>query len=126
MCEDRPRRVQRSRRKGATTPPGTVYVGRPTIYGNPFRLERFGHARSVKLYARWAEGRLGDLTLEQLGFGPHEIESLHRWRTRLVQQIPLLRGKKLQCWCPLTSRWCHADVLLKLANEELPAIGRAA
>ena len=31
-----PVRVQRRREKGWTTPDGTVYVGRPTKYGNPF------------------------------------------------------------------------------------------
>src|SRR4051812_4527708 len=33
-----PRRVQRSRAKGWRTPPDAVYVGRPTVYGNPFRI----------------------------------------------------------------------------------------
>jgi hypothetical protein len=27
-----------------------------------------------------------------------------------------LRGKSLACWCAVTDRWCHADVLLELAN----------
>jgi hypothetical protein len=34
-----------------------------------------------------------------------------------------LRGKDLACWCPLVDKDgnpvpCHADVLLKIANEE--------
>lgn len=121
-----PRRVQRSRRKGYKTPPGTIYVGRPTVFGNPFHSEKFGHAKSVKLYQQWVDGRLGDLTLEKMGFDGAEIDSLHRWRMRLAAAIPRLRGHDLQCWCPVNSRWCHANILLRLANEPLPAIVAAA
>ena len=31
-----PKRIQRRRTKGWRMPPGVVYVGRPTIFGNPF------------------------------------------------------------------------------------------
>jgi len=31
-----PRRIQRKRVKGYRLPPGAVYVGRPTLFGNPF------------------------------------------------------------------------------------------
>jgi hypothetical protein len=33
-----PKRIQRKRTKGWKIPEGAVYVGRPTIYGNPFHL----------------------------------------------------------------------------------------
>jgi hypothetical protein len=45
-----------------------------------------------------------------------EIEALQRWRARLLPRLQQLAGKDLQCWCPLTSPWCHADVLLNTAN----------
>lgn len=107
-----PRRHQRSRRKGIRTPDGLIYVGRPTVYGNPFNFKRFGHARSVGLYRCWIERRLGALSLGKLGFCPSEIDALLRWRHRLEQALPRLVGADLQCWCPATSRWCHADVLI--------------
>jgi hypothetical protein len=107
-----PRRHQRSRRKGVRTPDGVIYVGRPTVYGNPFNFKRFGHARSVALYRCWIERRIGALSLGRLGFGPHEIDALFRWRHRLDAELPRLVGADLQCWCPVTSRWCHADVLI--------------
>lgn len=31
-------RVQRRRTKGWRMPPGAVYVGRPTVWGNPYRV----------------------------------------------------------------------------------------
>jgi hypothetical protein len=112
-----PKRLQRSRKRGAKLPDGVVYVGRPTLFGNPFRHERFGHARSVLLHDKWLEASLSDMELEQRGFCPAEIEALHRLRERIQRNLIRLRGKNLACWCPTTSRFCHADTLLRLANE---------
>ena len=39
-------------------------------------------------------------------------------RRRVLASLPELHGLNLACWCPST-RPCHADLLLKLANEEL-------
>ena len=46
------------------------------------------------------------------------------WRSRPVDLAPL-RGRDLACWCPLEDEHgnhvpCHADVLLDLANREVP------
>lgn len=111
-----PRRLQRSRRKGATTPEGARYCGRPTKYGNPFQVRRFGHMKAVNLHRRWLRGRLGALSLERLGFSSHEIDALFRLRARILHDIHELAGVDLVCWCPLTSP-CHVDTLLRLAAE---------
>lgn len=108
------RRLQRSRRRNTRTPPGAYYGGRPGLLANPFDSGRFGHARSVKLHARWIEGRLGALTLERLGFDPVEIDALSRLRKRVLDFLPRLVGRDIECWCPLTSRWCHVITLLAL------------
>ena len=113
-----PRRLQRSRRAGAVTPRGAIYVGRPTRWGNPFeRRNRIGHARSVILHASWLADDLTPYILSRAGFGEHEIAALYRWRKRLVVRLHHLRGADLECWCPLTSPWCHVDTLLRLANR---------
>jgi hypothetical protein len=115
----RPQRLQRPRGRGVERRPseGAIYVGRPTIFANPFGAKRFGHVRSVILHRRWITFRLGALSLERLGFTPHEIDALGRWRSRLIDRLPAIAGCDLQCWCPSTSKWCHADTLLALANE---------
>lgn len=69
-------------------PPDSVYVGRPSAWGNPFR-----GPDAVSRYRRWVEWK----GLEMLPF-----------------TAPLV-GKTLVCWCPLDQP-CHADVLLELAN----------
>lgn len=100
-----PRRIQRSRRKGWTMPSNTVYVGRPTKWGNPFVPADIDEATSnadarldCVLSFREAIRRADRVYIE---FDPADIKEL--------------RGKNLACWCPLHLP-CHADVLLKLAN----------
>lgn len=90
-----PRRIQRKRTKGWRMPDGAVYVGRPTIYGNPFPYQI-----DFRLWLNGAKGTGGG-GLRRLS---------------LLARIPELRGKDLACWCPL-NRPCHADVLLELANS---------
>ena len=48
------RRIQRSRRKGFRMPENAIYVGRPTMWGNPFEHRKWGHAKATILHERWA------------------------------------------------------------------------
>lgn len=74
-------------------PKNTVYVGRPTRWGNPFFV---GPAeKRVQLYERWITTQMPAL---------------------LSEARKVLRGKNLACWCG-PGEPCHADVLLWLANE---------
>lgn len=124
-------RIQRKRTKGWRMPEGAVYVGRPSRWGNPFRIyhghtsvgpswwmarESWKHIPAdecIYAYVSSSE-RMGNgeavelfrtlLTVRQRDEG----ERLREWLTPLV-------GRDLACWCPLDQP-CHADVLLKLAN----------
>jgi len=99
-------------------PPGTLYVGRPTIWGNPFLHP--DPAEAVAAYRRLiAEGGTQCFTLEPGGlqfarnFHPN---CLHWSYPNFVREhIAQLRGFHFACWCPL-DRPCHADALLDLAN----------
>ena len=111
----RAQRICRSRKKGARLPEGAIYIGRPTIWGNPF-MGRWGHARSVILHREWLRGRIGALTLEQnMHFCPAEIDALDRLRGRVLTSLHRLAGHDLACWCPLSSEWCHGETLLDMA-----------
>lgn len=112
-----PKRLTKSRRKGYRRPDNSRYVGRPTMFGNPFTMQRFGHAKSVILHRAWLNGQLGDLTLEKLQFCPAKIEALHRLRRRVLDNLHTLIGLDLVCWCPQTSDWCHATTLLEMAAK---------
>lgn len=95
-----PQRIQRKRTKGWKMPENTVYVGRPSYWGNPF-LHGHGNIEKmrpilVELFRDWIEN---DIDAEDLR-----------------NNIHLLRGKNLACWCPI-GQPCHADVLLEHANQ---------
>ena len=112
-----PKRIQRRRTKGYRLPEGAVYVGRPTIWGNPFKVVGVG--------GRWTvvddNGR--DYRENPCGWvckddAARKACRLFRIRMEIERdEIPIyeLRGKDLACWCPLDAP-CHADVLLCLAN----------
>lgn len=105
-----PRRIQRRRTKGCRMPEGAVYVGRPTKWGNPFKV---GDEITTFPYR--------DV------FGPtvrdpaHAVEIFTSYARITVAYEDLARhalaGRDLACWCPLDQP-CHADVLLTIANTE--------
>ena len=75
-------------------PPNTVYVGRPTKWGNPFKIGVDGNRQEVIRKYR-----------QYLLSNP-----------KLLSQLEELKDKNLACWCsPLP---CHGDVLLELANKK--------
>lgn len=99
------KRIQRKRTKGWQMPAGTIYVGRPTKWGNPFVISEERDARDAVLaFHSW-------LTVDGVTAGiPDE-------KKKILESLEELRGKDLACWCPI-GQPCHADVLLKLANFE--------
>lgn len=76
-------------------PHDAVYIGRPSMWGNPFPLTKNTNRQEViEKYTNW-------IVLQ-----PHLIEAakLH------------LRGKDLVCFCaPLL---CHGDVLQMIAEQD--------
>jgi hypothetical protein len=107
-------------------PAGAVYVGRPTRFGNPFTVAKYGI-----------------VTVEQFRCLLIERHRNPEWLTRWpypgdAEIRAALAGRDLVCWCPLPTRtdveaaaWlgrpvdepidlCHADVLLRVANGGQP------
>lgn len=71
-----------------------VYIGRPSIWGNPFIIGKDGTREDVvRKYEEWI--------LNQ---------------PELLKRVSELKGKVLACWC--SPEACHGDVLSKLANKE--------
>lgn len=80
-------------------PSNTVYVGRPGKWGNPFSVKNSGsQARAVELYQDWIR--------REIEIASKNLEEIKRE----------LKGRNLACWCKLDEP-CHADILLRLANE---------
>lgn len=108
-----PKRIQRQRTKGWRMPEGAVYVGRPTRWGNPWRVEPFMGGWSVD--ANGHEDVYEDKTAAMQ-------RAVDQFRSVLLLAGPdypglaPLRGHDLACWCQLDQP-CHADVLIDLANR---------
>ena len=113
----RPVRIQLSRRKGFDLQTlsrkfnglDAVKVSRPGRWGNPFVV-------STRL-------KPGTRIGAEYTAVPSIEEAVETFRELLLQQPELveearreLRGKNLACWCA-HNQPCHADVLLKLAND---------
>lgn len=113
------REVQRRRSAGWKTPVGTVYVGRPTRWGNPFLVYRTITIQASELGIRV---RSLDSTIEIEVGGVAESIGLYRvWLHRMIELhrragedfLGPLVGKNLSCWCPVG--WnCHRRVLLEV------------
>ena len=83
-------------------PSGSIYIGRPSIWGNPF-----SHIN----------GTLAEFKVN------NRDEAVESYRAYLYSNPELmakvkqeLRGKNLVCFCAPKS--CHGDVLLEVANSE--------
>ena len=74
-------------------PPGAVYIGRPSIWGNPFVIGKDGTRDEVVA----------------------KFEAYVRNKPDLLAQLPKLAGRDVVCWCAPAR--CHGDVLIKMANE---------
>ncbi len=109
-------------------PEGAVYVGRPTKWGNPWKVVPTGRepglfGGKVTVYTVEGPGQFFAGTDENQSRAADYAVSLYRaWLARLGPIVDELRGYDLACWCPLEDElgapWpCHADVLLELANE---------
>lgn len=94
-------------------PPGSyTYIGRGSIYGNPFThldlattkatVQVSSREESVQAYEDWLRGTAWqDFEQDRRGM--------------ILRSLPKLRGKRLGCYCkPLA---CHGDVLVKLVQE---------
>lgn len=109
----KPMRLQLSRKRGfdlqgvsrLVNGLPAVHVGRPSIFGNPFKVGEDGDAATC--VARF-ERALKAAKIKSLGTRPDTA--------RILREIHRLKGKNLACWCA-PGNPCHAEVLLEWANR---------
>lgn len=107
-------------------PDGAIYVGRPTVWGNPFGGCGLPVPATVVLYGNAARGIWRPDALLALAVsdatGQQVYAAMLAWTKRMGDH-PLhmirahLTGRDLVCWCREGDP-CHGDVLLELANRE--------
>jgi Domain of unknown function (DUF4326) len=115
-----PYRFQLSRAKGWRMPPNSINVARPSRWGNSFLPTQVGLVFPFNG---------DDYPIVRLRTAPSLDLCLDLYAVRLRCLMTVdehflepLRGKNLGCWCPLQDKHgnpmpCHADILLRLANE---------
>ena len=121
------KRIQRKRTKDWNNPLGTIYVGRPSKWGNPFKvgtyLNAWGKAfiaikltdKPEEIHKIYQSGLFDEKIILENSLKWYEL-----WLNFMIESDHInpkdLKGANLSCWCKLTEK-CHADILLKLANK---------
>lgn len=123
-----PIRLQRQRTRGWRTPTGAVFVGRGTIFGNPFTVvdalaEGFAdtedEARHACVVAHRDWLNSDPAYRDQYAVGGRLYD-----RNKVLAALPALAGHDLTCWCRPPARGqadiCHAATLLAMAAQMAP------
>lgn len=110
-----PKRYQRRRTLGSKMPESAVYVGRPTKWGNPYRVEPDATQIVTHPNGSWwtcfngaAAFAVGQFRVDLV---TGELPGI-----TVADVVRELQGRDLVCWCRLDQP-CHADVLLEVANR---------
>lgn len=106
-------RIQRKRQKGWKMPKNTQYVGRPTKWGNPFKVvkEEGWWVVKDKEGNYWGEPYFQE---EKAIAKALECYEGHLDALLLMKKLDLneLKGKHLACFCSLHKR-CHVDTIFQ-------------
>ena len=103
-----PKRIDRKRTAGWRMPKNTVYVGRPTRWGNPYPVTP----------AKDRDPGVPEETYYELAVDKFRFWLLSPAADDYWEQVRQeLKGKDLACWCS-EDKPCHADLLIQIANEE--------
>lgn len=102
-------------------PENTVYVGRGSIWGNPYRVvAQYKNGPFDVYHDDWFLGQSTSREYAQSMAVNKYLEARENYRHNIPDDPMIrgeLRGKNLACWCAEGTP-CHADVLLRLANHE--------
>ena len=87
-----PKVINKRHLSGGKMPEGARYIGRPSRWGNPFKLGRDGNRDEIMdKYAEWLAERLNDETFRK-------------------ELLKLSKATALVCWCKPEK--CHGDLLV--------------
>ena len=91
-----PKRIQCNSKTCWNLPVNAVYVGRPSIWGNPYKIGIDGNREEViSKYKAYLQ--------DKLKLNPAFLDSL--------------KEKDLACWCSLNQS-CHVDIILEFLEKQ--------
>lgn len=73
-----------------------VYIGRGSIWGNPFTVQEYGRDIAISMYELYMRDRI-------------------KIFPEIIDELLELKGKTLGCFCK--PQPCHGDILIKLIQE---------
>lgn len=76
-----------------------VYIGRPSIWGNPYSHK---------------DGTMAEFKVANRQEAIEKFEEYLLKNQELMDKLPELKGKTLGCWCKPKS--CHGDILKKYVD----------
>lgn len=86
--------------------PNDVYIGRPSVLGNPYAIGKHGTRDEVcELYAAWLADKVAAKDRKVVG----ELNRI--WKKAKVGKVYLV------CWC--APKRCHGDEIKKLIESKL-------
>lgn len=74
-----------------------VYIGRPSIFGNPFTVEEFGRGEAIRLYEHWFNDKI-------------------KTDPKFRKEVLGLYGKNLVCHC--APDLCHGEIIAEWLEYE--------
>jgi hypothetical protein len=123
-----PVRYQRTRLAGWQAPPGAVFIGRGTEWGNPATVS--DRQRGGIYWVRTGPddprpARFTDRRAAHEAAVEHYRERLRQNPDFVARIRRVLRGRDVMCWCPVADEDgrrfpCHGDLLLCVAAGGSP------
>ena len=74
-----------------------IYIGRPSIFGNPFSIAKYGREECIEKYKEYFYRRIKD-------------------DKRFREAVLKLKGKTLGCFCK--PEICHGDIIVDYLNKK--------
>lgn len=86
--------------------PYDIYIGRPSLWGNPYTHHKDKKTKAEFIVDTREEAVEKYREYISNGEGKHLLDKLHE-----------LEGKTLGCWC-MPNKSCHGDILIELVEEK--------
>jgi hypothetical protein len=75
-----------------------VYIGNPSIFGNPYSIQKYGRRRCIELFRIYFYNSI-------------------RWSSEFKNAVLKLKGKILGCFC--RPRLCHGDIIVEYLEKKM-------
>jgi hypothetical protein len=82
--------------------PYDVYIGRPSVFGNPWSSKPSKYTDNIVSSKKEAIEKYRQYLLNS---------------PKLLEKIEELRGKTIACWCDEKSK-CHGDVIIEILKKK--------